>query len=148
MKANRHLSWIVMWLICRATLLLSKIAIMYWKISGMNKESFYRIHLILEETAEMMEAINNGNKIKAVDGLGDLLYVVMGVAVTYWLPAHEIVKEVCRSNKTKKIRTESNIRLRDKGDQWVPPNFERVLKLGYKRLINVEVKRINNPRKI
>lgn len=133
-QANKRLSWLMMWLICKVVLLVSKIAIKYWKISGANKESFYRIHLILEETVEMMEAVNNGNEVKAADGLGDLLYVVLGVGTVYWLPAHEIMIEVCRSNETKKIRTKNNIRLRDKGPNWIPPNFEKAIRCGRDRL--------------
>jgi len=133
-KANRRLSWVMMWFVCKITFLVSKMAIVYWKISKTNKESFYRVHLVLEETAEMMEAINNGNEIKAADGLGDLLYVVVGVATCYWLPAHEIVMEVCKSNETKKLRTKNNVRMRDKGSDWIPPDFKKAINLGRKRL--------------
>lgn len=144
LQANRNISWLLMWFICRVMIRLSKLALRYWKICGIkdnfcntsttNKESFYRVHLVLEEFAEMMEGINNGNLIKAADGLGDTSYVIIGVGVVYGLPAHEISEEVCRSNETKKKRTKDNIRLRDKGKNWQPPNFERALKIGRKRL--------------
>ena len=144
LQANRGISWLLMWVICRTMIRLSKLAIWYWKISGANKESFYRVHLILEEFSEMMEGINNGNIIKAADGLGDTLYVVVGVGVVYALPAHEISKEVCRSNETKKRRTKDNVRLRDKGKNWQPPNFERALKIGRKRLDKEKEKYFDN----
>lgn len=142
LQANKNISWLLMWLICKVIFWFSKLAIRYWKISGANKESFYRIHLVLEELSEMMEAINNGDEIKAADGLGDLLYVVIGVATVYHLPAHEISEEVCRSNDTKKIRTKSNIRLRDKGIGWQPPDFKKALRIGRSRL-NKSLLKIN-----
>lgn len=144
LQANKNVSWLLMLLICKVMIRLSKLAIWYWKISGANKDSFYRIHLMLEELAEMMEGINNGNLIKAADGLGDTLYVVIGTGVVYALPAHEICVEVCRSNETKQRRTKDNIRLRDKGKNWQPPNFERALKIGRKRLNKEQEKYLVN----
>lgn len=137
LQANKNISWLLMWLICKTMTRLSKLAIWYWKVSGANKDSFYRIHLMLEELAEMMEGINNGNLIKAADGLGDTLYVIIGTGVVYSLPAFEISKEVCRSNETKQKRTKDNVRLRDKGKDWQPPDFEKALRVGRHRLENM-----------
>lgn len=136
LNANRGLSYLAMWLIISQIIWLSKVALRYWKIRKGNEkhESFYRIHLILEELAEMMEGVNKGNLIKTADGLGDLLYVIIGIATCYHIPAHEVSVEVCRSNETKTARIKSNIRLRDKGKDWQPPNFEAALDHGRKRL--------------
>ena len=141
LQANKNISWLMMWFICKITTSLSKLAIRYWKISGANKDSFYRIHLMLEELSEMMVGINDGKIIRAADGIGDLLYVVIGTGVVYALPVHEICKEVCRSNETKKKRTKDNVRLRDKGKDWQPPNFEKALEIGRKRLNNFRLDR-------
>ena len=135
LQANKKISWLIMWFICKLIFGLSKLTIWYWKITDTNNESFYRFHLQLEELAEMMEGINNGNEVKTADGLGDLLYVVIGTAVAYQLPANEISKETCKSNETKQRRTKNNIRLRDKGKNWQPPNFEKAIKEGRKRLL-------------
>jgi len=135
LRSNRKIDWLLLYFINRIILFLSKLAIQYWKITKTKNESFYRIHLILEELSEMLEAINNGNEIKIADGLGDLLYVVIGTAVVYQLPAKEIIEEVCKSNKTKKLRTKNNIRMRDKGKNWLPPNFAKAIKEGRKRLL-------------
>lgn len=134
LKANKGISKIVMWIFYKTILCLSKLAIKYWKITGSSKESFYRVHLILEELSEMIEGINNGDEIKTADGIGDLLYVVIGTATVYSLPADEIIKEVCKSNKTKKLRTKDNVRMRNKGEDWRPPDFEKAIKEGRKRL--------------
>jgi predicted HAD superfamily Cof-like phosphohydrolase len=98
-------------------------------------KKFRRFHLILEETAEMMLHINKGELNGTCDGFGDLCYVVNGIAVDYILPAKEIIQEVCRSNNTKAPRDiKNNPRLRDKGENFSPPNFNEILISGRKRL--------------
>ena len=42
-----------------------------------------RTRLILEEFAETYAALHENNVVEAADGLADLLYVVVGAAVTY-----------------------------------------------------------------
>jgi hypothetical protein len=133
--ANKGLDKFIMKFLCKLTLLISKFCIKYWKFRGKENESFYRFHLISEELAETMEPINNGELFKVCDGLGDLLYVVLGTFVTYRLPAKEIEMEICSSNNTKSARNlKTNLRLRNKGENFKPPNFEKVLEVGLKRL--------------
>ena len=135
LNINKKFDWLMMKFIVKMLLYLSKLAIWYWKITGTKNESFYRIHLIAEELSEMFAAINKGDLTKTADGLGDLLYVVIGTAVTYRPPAKEIIEEVCKSNETKKIRTKNNIRLRDKGRDWKPPDFFKAIIKGRGRLM-------------
>jgi predicted HAD superfamily Cof-like phosphohydrolase len=45
-----------------------------------------RLRLIAEEYGETCVALHEGNLIEAADGLADLLYVVLGTAVSYGVP--------------------------------------------------------------
>lgn len=122
-------------LLCKSLLLISKVCFKYWKLTSKKNESFYRFHLMTEELAETMIPINEGNVLQTCDGLGDLLYVVIGTAVAYKLPAKEISDEVCRSNNTKAPRNPvKNMRLRNKGANFNPPDFVKVLIKGTQRL--------------
>jgi len=136
LKANKGISKIVMLLLVKYIFCIAKIAYRYYRLSGSNNESFYRLHLMAEELGELMQGINEGDELKTSDGLGDLLYVVIGTAVSYWLPTKEIMQEVCNSNATKATRDPvTNPRLRDKGKNWQRPNFVRALKEGRNRLL-------------
>jgi hypothetical protein len=105
-----------------------------WKHTGENNEMIYRAHLILEELAEMCIGLSDGDEHQAADGIGDLLYVVVGSGVAFKLPCHELSEEVCSSNATKQPRTAANYRLRDKGKNYVPPDFEKALRIGKERI--------------
>lgn len=91
-------------------------------------ERLYRAHLVLEEASEVFEALINRDEVELADSLSDLMYVTVGTAETYGLPIDELFKEVHRSNMTKKRRTVDNARLRDKGDNYSPPQIEKILK--------------------
>lgn len=138
LKANKRVSKIIMFILCKATRFISKLCFKYSRFvkNDINTmESFYRFHLMLEELAELMLHINKGELEGTCDGLGDLIYVVIGTAVSYHLPAKEIIEEVCRSNDTKAPRDpKNNARLRNKGDNYSPPNFNKVIWEGEKRL--------------
>ncbi|GAG05654.1 unnamed protein product, partial [marine sediment metagenome] len=137
LKANRGISKIVMKVLIKYTLRIAKVAFKYWKLTGKQNESFYRFHLMSEELAELMTGINEGDELQASDGLGDLLYVVIGTSVAYWLPTDEIIQEVCKSNLLKAPRDPiTNVRLRNKGKDWRPPNFKEALEKGRIRLIS------------
>lgn len=87
----------------------------------------YRLHLIAEEAAELAKSLRAGDRVAAADALADLLYVVIGTAESYGLPWLELLEEVHRSNMTKQLRTADNIRMRDKGPDYRPPNISQVL---------------------
>jgi len=120
------IDYIILWITYKLCFLISKILLRYWKYIRRD-EIFYRSHLILEEFAEMIFAFNRNNKINCADGLGDLLYVVLGFAVVYNLPAEQILKAICESNLTKKKRTKNNLRMRDKGKKFKPANVKQIL---------------------
>lgn len=88
-----------------------------------------RIHLILEELAELADAVANGNKVAAADALGDLVYVVLGAGVSWDIPLKAVFDEIQQSNMTKAVRDPSDTRLRDKGESYRPPNILQVLAL-------------------
>lgn len=81
-----------------------------------------RIHLMLEELAEF---ILTDNEVDAFDGMMDLLYVTLGTCDVHSWPASEGFAEVHRSNMTKTPK--QGPRLRNKGENYVPPNLEYVL---------------------
>jgi len=120
------IDYIILWITYKLCFLISKILLWYWKYIKRN-EIYYRTHLILEEFAEMIVAFNKNNKIDCADGLGDLLYVVLGFAVVYNLPAGQILKAICESNLTKKKRTKNNLRMRNKGKKFKPANVKQIL---------------------
>ena len=125
-------------LLCKATVRLSKVCLWISKRYKHNEdvlECFWRFHLCLEELAEAMLHINDGDVKGTCDGLGDLLYVAIGNFVAYRLPAKEIMEEICKSNDTKQARQpKDDIRLRSKGSSFKPPNFDLALLLGLERL--------------
>lgn len=86
-----------------------------------------RMHLILEEAAEVMEALAARDENLLLDALADLSYVTVGTAVTYDLPLEWAFAEVHASNMTKAPRSDSDPRVRQKGTSYVPPDMESVL---------------------
>lgn len=53
------------------------------------KDMLLRTRLILEELGELSVAIHQDNAIETADGLGDLLYVILGTAVSLGLPVQD-----------------------------------------------------------
>ncbi len=94
---------------------------------GIPDTSLVRLHLILEEASELAEALSRGNRIMAADAIADLLYVVIGTAVTYNIPCADVFWEVHQSNMTKALRDEKDTRLRSKGSSYRAPAIKEVL---------------------
>ena len=95
-------------------------------------QTYLRCHLMAEELGEFMIALAAGDEVKAADGLTDLLYVLIGTALTYGWPLEELFAEVHASNMTKTKKTENasvedEKRLRDKGAKFKPPEIQKVL---------------------
>ena len=86
-----------------------------------------RAHLMLEELAETLEGLGTSDEVKTLDGLADLMYVMNGCAVAFRLPLQKAFEEVHRSNMTKAVRVKGDIRLRNKGDSYSPPDLKGVL---------------------
>lgn len=66
------------------------------------KEQKLRIKLIEEELTELKEGFETNNVVEVADALGDLLYVVLGAAVTCGIDLEPVFMEIHRSNMTKK----------------------------------------------
>jgi NTP pyrophosphatase (non-canonical NTP hydrolase) len=88
---------------------------------------FLRIHLLTEELGELCEAMANGNEVPALDGITDLLYVLIGTAVTFDWPLPDSFWEVHASNMTKTRKSDDPGRIRDKGPDFQPPDLKGVL---------------------
>ena len=88
-----------------------------------------RVHLTFEEMAEWIDAMLDGDEVRALDALADRLYVLFGDAATYDLPLENAFAEVHRSNMTKEKQPDdpSRERVRAKGPNFVPPDLRRVL---------------------
>lgn len=74
--------------------------------SGQGKdESKYavdlRIALIDEEYDELIEAINHGDRVHIAKELADLVYVVVGTAITLGIPFNEVFGALQISNMSK-----------------------------------------------
>jgi hypothetical protein len=104
---------------------------------------FLRGHLCIEEPAEMLLAMGEGDEVKAFDGLLDSLYVLLGTAVTFDWPVDEGFAEVHQSNMTKIRKGDDPGRVRDKGLEFRPPQLAQLLeryrdgKLSRRRPMNV-----------
>ena len=72
---------------------------------GDGDQTCKRAFLVVQESAELLEALADGDEREALDALCDLLYVTYGAAVQFCLPIDEAFEEVHRSNMTKNPRT-------------------------------------------
>jgi hypothetical protein len=109
-------------------------------VPGTFDDRVLRTHLMLEELGESLQALAARDERLLFDGLVDLLYVLVGTAVAYDLPLAEGFEEVHASNMTKSrqntgkgrmcktVQTDGDVRIRDKGPNYVPPDLERVLR--------------------
>lgn len=62
-----------------------------------------RIDLMLEEMTELITAMHAKNLVETADGIGDLLYVVIGTASACGIDIEPVFHEIHRSNMTKFI---------------------------------------------
>lgn len=104
---------------------------------------FLRAHLLLEELSETLLSMSEGDEVGVLDGLTDLLYVLLGVAVVFDLPIEEAFWEVHKSNMTKipQSNDQSRTRVRLKGPSFVPPDLASVLRV-YRELNSKSQKEI------
>lgn len=86
-----------------------------------------RLHLIAEELSELALGIAERNLVDIADAIADLVYVVVGTAVTYGIPVEPVFMEIHKSNMTKAARSLDDTRVRQKGDSYIPPNVRKVL---------------------
>ncbi len=82
-----------------------------------------RVHLMMEELAEVIGGLADCNKVEVLDGLADLSYVTLGTAAVFELRLPEAFEEVHQSNMTK---SPSDQRCSNKTG-YTPPNLEKLL---------------------
>ncbi len=81
-----------------------------------------RTRLIIEETAEFVEAASRGDMVEMVDALCDLLYVTFGTALFLGIDVEPVFQEVQRSNMTKDGGGQDCAGKICKGPSFEPPN--------------------------
>lgn len=96
-------------------------------------EKELRLGLIDEELNELANAFESKDVVEVADALGDLLYVILGCAVTCGIDMELIFREVHRSNMTKKGG------YKDSKGKWIKPDtydpaklLPILIKQGYK----------------
>lgn len=94
-----------------------------------------RTELMLEELGESLEALGDRDELALLDGLADLVYVVVGTATTFALPVEQAFHEVHRSNMTKTSGLDHAAGKTGKGENFRPPNLRRVLNLARGKVI-------------
>jgi len=89
----------------------------------------WRVDFIMEEIAELTEALDNKDDVEILDALVDICYVAMGTAWLMGLPFEEAWKEVQRSNM-EKIRQASDRSEFDvvKPEGWKKPDIKGIVK--------------------
>jgi predicted HAD superfamily Cof-like phosphohydrolase len=91
-----------------------------------------RVDLIKEEYSELMEAMIDGSLAEIADGLADLIYVVIGTAISYGIPLNRVFNEVHNSNMTKTaVRAEEGAKYgtkTPKGPDYIAPDIEKILR--------------------
>lgn len=86
-----------------------------------------RIRLVDEEHEEFKEAMRRDDLVGIADAIADLIYVVVGTAITYGIDLPAVWHEVQRSNMAKKGggRREDGKVIKPAG--WTPPDVAGVL---------------------
>jgi len=65
------------------------------------KAARVRYDLMAEELNEYLSSAIDGDLVKIADGIGDLLYTVLGTAVVHGIDLQPVFDEIHRSNMTK-----------------------------------------------
>lgn len=92
-----------------------------------------RVELIREEWEELQEAVADNDVVAIADALGDLEYVINGMALEYGIDLPAVVAEIHRSNMTKLGPDGKPIYREDgkilKSEAYEQPDLRRVLGL-------------------
>ena len=80
----------------------------------------YRNSLLIEEIAELFQAIYKKDRVEIADGLADVLYLVLGTCGMLGIPIDAVLEEVHRSNMTK---SDGAV----KGKNYEPPRIKEIL---------------------
>lgn len=100
-----------------------------YKEQGKNELAarYTRLHLITEELAEVTDAMATSDELGLLDGLADLLYVVIGTGSVFQLPLEAASFEVHDANMTKDIGDDARHAHPRKGQHYRPPNLAYIL---------------------
>ncbi len=85
-----------------------------------------RAWLMAEELTEVLDALSEQDEVALLDGLADLLYVLIGTAVQFDLPLAEAFDAVHESNMTKKAKTCMKTGYKDVPG-YKPPDLAKIL---------------------
>ena len=99
-----------------------------------------RGRLIIEETEETLNAIDNSDIVEMTDGIVDSIVVLLGTAITYGIDLRPIWDEVHRTNMAKmggKLREDGKL-LKPEG--WKPPEIEKEIRRQQERVSNEIIK--------
>lgn len=81
-----------------------------------------RANLITEEAKEFSEAADKGDMVEMADALVDIMYVVLGAAISLGIDLEPIFCEVHRSNMTK-VWPDGSVKRREDGKVMKPPTY-------------------------
>jgi len=87
--------------------------------------------LIKEEFNELSSAYNEQNLVEIADGVGDLIWVLVGFSFSLGIPLSRVFSEISRSNLSK-IGKDGKVLLREDGKilkpkSYRPPNIKKTL---------------------
>ncbi|HZR80427.1 MAG TPA: hypothetical protein VFD92_04945 [Candidatus Binatia bacterium] len=94
----------------------------------MIREPELRATLIDEEANETTYAIMHGDLVGAIDGMCDLIYVVLGTAVAFGIDLEPFFWEIHRSNMSKVGGTKNALGKLVKPPTYSPPRIAQLLK--------------------
>ncbi len=94
-----------------------------------------RRSLIREEVAEFIRAEYTNDLLEVADSLADMIYVIVGTALEYGVPLHNVWAEVQRANMAKVDPKTGKVRKREDGkvlkpSGWSPPDIKKAMKSG------------------
>ena len=82
-----------------------------------------RVELIIEELFELQDAVDSNDMIETADALGDLIYVIFGMAIELGIPMGYVLRSIQRSNMSK-LDADGKPIYRDDGKILKGPNFQ------------------------
>lgn len=80
-----------------------------------------------EELDELFVAMDEKDLVEIADAIGDLIYVLIGTAITYGIPLDKVFREIHRSNMTKAGKRADGKTI--KGPDFEPPQLAKILGL-------------------
>jgi predicted HAD superfamily Cof-like phosphohydrolase len=97
-----------------------------------NNRRLLRLRLLSEELHELRTAEKLGDLAGIADGLADLIYVAVGMALEFGLPLAEVWAEVQAANMRKVDPETGKVKKRDDGkvlkpDGWEPPDVRAII---------------------